>query len=544
MAITGPQPLTTTRIALAFETAGVRAASPTVYIIPGGKITPSTEKKSDIIRVSGSRYPAINTRGPETAKLSIPMLALVDDNGLGELLLATFGTDTPAQCGSTIAYDHVFTPHDTIKSFTVWCWDTINPQSIRMVVVDSMKIVIDKEKNRVDFTFDCIGADMIDSSTFGEASYIVVNTERPNLIAASGSILEYGEPLANVRKTWETITITKKESAKFGAAGKAAPVPAGGSSPQICVKGACDTTIEMDIMDTDGEERRRCRAGGNTNPSATAEEDNPALVAFRLRIFGSSICTGLNTYADINNTATVGVANLATYSTAQGDNKDLTFTAKTPGVIPTITYAAGTSLAVSVSDLDITVTLDDSPAPTADDIIAAIQGNTAANALVTVARKAGQNGTGTPSAFTVQSLVAAASGTTVTVSGSYTGSDVAFLKVWVDANGTPDTFSWQLNGGTATTGVAITGSAQALGTTGVEVTFSSTTGGIVGDTFYIFTDYQRMIEFKSLTNQLEPYKQKDSEDFYKGTITMNYVGATGATPPSMIMRSEKSSAYA
>jgi hypothetical protein len=539
----GPQAITSRRIALAFETAGARAAAPTVYIIAGGKITPTVDKKNEFITPDGMRDAAFVVRGAETTKLSIPMMALVDNNGLGELLLGTFGTDTQAQKGSTAAYDHVFTANDTIKTMTGWCWDTLNPQDIRMVAVDTLKIEINKETNRVDFTFDLVGADMMDSSTFGSASYINVDTERPNLIPASQAILEYGEPLANVRSAWEKIVFTSKEAPVFGAPGKGAPIPAGSSSPKQVVKGPRTTTIDIDLIDLDNIERRRCREGGNITPTATAEADTAASVAFRCKVFGSSIAAGLNAYADLNNTATVAVANLAVYSTAQGSNKDITFTAKTPGIIPTITYAVGTALAVSVLGVAITVTLDDSPAPTADDIIAAIQASSAASLLVTVARKTGQNGTGTPSDFTVQPLVAAASGTTVTVSGSYTGADVAMLKVWIDANGSPDTLSWQLNGGAITTGVAITGSAQVI-TAGISLAFSSTTGGTVGDTFYVFTHWQRMIEFSSLTNALEPFKQGDSSDFYRGTVSMSYVGGPSSTKPSVTIRSTRTTAYA
>lgn len=538
----GPQPITSSRLGLAFETNGALATAPTVYIIAGGKFTLSNEKKVEEINVSGNRDPAMTRRGGETSKVSIPMMALVDDNGLGELLLGTFGTDTPAQKGSTAAYDHVFTANDTIKTMTVWAWDTMKPKAARMMSVDTMKLVVDKEKNTVDVTFDLVGAEVKDSSTFGSASYINTATEKPNLIPAGQSILMYGEPLANVRNSWKKLTITSKENPKYGPASKDAPIPAGGSSPKLVVKGKRSTTIEMDIIDMDGVEQMRCRQGGNITPTATEEDDTPESVAFKWLGFGSSIAAGLNVMADINNSATVAVANLATYSTAQGSNKDLTFTAKTPGVIPTITYADGVALAVTVDGVDITVTLN-SDVSTADDIIAAIQGSAAASLLVTVARKTSQNGTGTPDAFTVQSLVAAATGTDVTVSGSYSGSDVAMLKIWIDANDTPDTFSWQLNGGAITTGVAITGSAQ-LVTAGISVAFSSTTGGTVGDTFYIFTHYQRMLSFTSMTNAISPWKPSDSEDYYTGTITMIHESGPGGTKPSMTMRSERSTAYA
>ena len=169
----GPQAITSSRLALAFETAGARATAPTIYIIPGGKITPVSTKTTEKRRVAGNRDPVFGVRGVESFKISIPMMAIIEDNGLGNLLLATFGTDTPgSQLGSSDAYDHVFTANDTIKSFTLWCWDTLDPQDIRMVLVDTMKLEVDKDKNQVLLTFDCIGADMASSSTFGSASYI------------------------------------------------------------------------------------------------------------------------------------------------------------------------------------------------------------------------------------------------------------------------------------------------------------------------------------------------------------------------------------
>jgi hypothetical protein len=145
------------------------------------------------------RDPVLGTRGPESFKVSIPMLAIIEDNGLGELLLAALGTDTPSsQYGTSGAYDHVFTANDMIKSFTLWCWDPLDPQSIRMVLVDTWKLEVDKEANSVLWTFDCVGTDMQSSGTFGSATYINVTTQKPNMIPAAQSILEYGEPQSNI----------------------------------------------------------------------------------------------------------------------------------------------------------------------------------------------------------------------------------------------------------------------------------------------------------------------------------------------------------
>lgn len=62
-------------------------------------------------------------------------------------------------------------------------------------------------------------------------------------------------------------------------------------------------------------------------------------------------------------------------------------------------------------------------------------------------------------------------------------SDSSYLEFVIDANGTPDTFKWRENGGSWTSGVAITGSAQTVaGTNGTQsVTFAATTGHTIND---------------------------------------------------------------
>jgi len=309
----GGQPITSRRIALAFETNGVRASVPTVYIIPGGKITPVNTKATEKQRVTGNRDPVFGVRGGESTKLSVPMRAIVEDNGLGDLLLAAFGTDTVSQCGSSSAYDHVFSPNDTAKTMTVWCWDTLDPQDIRLVLIDTMKIEVDKDKNAVNYTFDLAGADMVSSSTFGSATYIT-SAQKANMIPASQAILEYGQPQSNVSRLWKKVTWTQKENPKFGANSKA-PVPAGSASPLIAVKGDRDTDIEIQFIDSDGQERKRFRQGGNAAPTATAHQDVQSNVKFRLRLFGSAIgASSIWGYAHMNNAGTATVTWGGTYS--------------------------------------------------------------------------------------------------------------------------------------------------------------------------------------------------------------------------------------
>jgi len=72
----------------------------------------------------------------------------------------------------------------------------------------------------------------------------------------------------------------------------------------------------------------------------------------------------------------------------------------------------------------------------------------------------------------------------VTEGGTFSGSTTNVYVVTIDATGTPDTFSWTKDGGTATTGVAITGGAQTLDN-GVTVTFAATTGHTLADLWTI-----------------------------------------------------------
>ena len=438
----GPQALTTTRLAIALETAGARASSPTIYLIPGGKVTPTSTKKTTKRHVAGNRDPVLSTRDPETFKCSIPMPALIEDNGLGELLLATFGTDTTsAEIGSSTAYDHVFTANDTIKTFTLWLYDTLNPVSVRMCTIDQMKMEIDREKG-IEFTFDVTGADMADSATFGDATYVNVATAKPNLIPAAQTILEWGSPQCNASNYWEKITITSKENPKYGAPSKA-PVPAGAASPRIVVKGQRDVEFQIDFIAIDSIEQMRWWQGGDTVPTATAQADVQSLTKLRVRSFGTQ-----------TKASTIG----SWYYAHQAN-------------------------------------------------VGAV---------------------------------------TLTLGGSYNGgtNTPAFYEIYCSTEGTPDKFKWRKNGGTWSAEVEVTAGAMTTLGDGITVTFSATDGMTANDTYYIFSHYQRMIEFTSPTNVIEDMNYKDSTDFYKGTIKGYHESAPSGTKPSMTLRNTKSSAYA
>ena len=531
-------------IGLSFETDGAAATSITVYPIPNGKITPVGTKETEETYVDGIRTATFTTAGQEGAKLSVPLPALLDGNGLGEFFLLMQGADTPTKVGPSLAYDHDFSLQDTIKTATVWAYHPSQTVKYRMNIGAGWKMEIEKGK-RIVVTFDLEGAEVLNGSEFDLATAklgMASVTASPKILMGSDAYLEYGNPLDLIRQDWSKITITAKTGSKFGIPGKNAPVPAGSSCPQACVPGQVDITVDQEFINTDDVEFRRFAQGGDATPTAIQHSDAAALVQWQLTCFGAAIEAGLNVVADKMNVGTGAIANLAVYSTSQGTNKDLTFTAKVPGQIPTITYSTGSgAIAVTVASLAITVALG-TGSPTADDIKSKIEATAAANALVSVARKTGQNGTGVPTTFTVQPLVLAPTAVTCTVGGSYTGSDVAVIEVQIEAGGA--TFKWALNGGTATTGVTITGSAQTLGSTGITVLFSATTGLTVGDKYLINTHWRNLIQVYLAQCRIKSTERVESDEFPRGKTQLRYVAGKGDTQPAIKMRNIRSTAYA
>jgi hypothetical protein len=90
------------------------------------------------------------------------------------------------------------------------------------------------------------------------------------------------------------------------------------------------------------------------------------------------------------------------------------------------------------------------------------------------------NGTPNAATFTGAGLNDLTSGGTATAGITATST----YEVEIDATGTPDTFKWRLNGGSYTSGVAITGSAQTL-SNGVTVTFAATTGHTLANSWSV-----------------------------------------------------------
>lgn len=437
----GGQALTTKRLAIKVETTGVRGTAPTVYLIPSGKITPKYSKGFDKKNVTGNRDPVLSTRKPEEFSISIPMPALIEDNGLGELLFLMWGTDTPgSELGSSTAYDHVLTANDTVKTFTLWLYDTLDTRSARLCTIDQMKLDIDRSGG-IEFVFDVTGTDVANDSNWGEASYVNVATAKANLIPGSQTILEWGQPQCNASLYWEKLSVTCKENPAYGANQKGA-VPAGASSPRLAVKGTRDFTTDIEYIQLDKEEQQRWWAGGDTDPTATAAADVQALSGLRIRAFGNQ-----------TKASTVG----------------------------TWYYAHRANVGA----------------------------------------------------------------VTLTMGGAYNGgtNTPAMYEIKCSTEGTPDKFMWRKNGGAWSAEVEVTGGAMTTLGDNITVTFSATDAMTANDTYYIFSHYQRMIEVSSPYNVIESYDEPDSDNFYKGKISMYYEGGPSSTKPSMTIRNTKSAAY-
>lgn len=80
----------------------------------------------------------------------------------------------------------------------------------------------------------------------------------------------------------------------------------------------------------------------------------------------------------------------------------------------------------------------------------------------------------------------------LTLTGLYTDTDAATFDIEIDGTGSPDTFMWRKNGGTWTTDVDITGSAQLL-SDGISATFASTTGHKKKDAWLAGAGYRTRI---------------------------------------------------
>lgn len=133
---------------------------------------------------------------------------------------------------------------------------------------------------------------------------------------------------------------------------------------------------------------------------------------------------------------------------------------------------------------------------------------------------------------------------TATGQGTYTGlsGTPAMYEVKCTTAATQDKIMWRKDGGAWSAETSTVASAMTL-SDGVTFTPSAITGMAVNDTWYIFSHYQRMIEFVSPTNVIEDHNFSDSTDFYKAKISLYHESGVGGTKASMTLRNTKTPGY-
>jgi hypothetical protein len=73
----------------------------------------------------------------------------------------------------------------------------------------------------------------------------------------------------------------------------------------------------------------------------------------------------------------------------------------------------------------------------------------------------------------------------LTLGGDYSDTDFGWIEVEIQVAGSPDQFRWRKNRATWNSNIAITGAAQTLGSTGIQITFAATTGHTATDSWVI-----------------------------------------------------------
>jgi hypothetical protein len=304
-------------LGLAIETtSGVLAASPTLGVTLGADSRPKNEKASGQRRQFGNPDPIMTWRKGETTGMTLPMLPVLEDNGLGELLLAHFGSDTPTRVGTSAGYVHAFTRAVPMKTLTMWIHDGLHDKAIRMCSAEALNITVKKDDGDVEISLDLKGADMAESATYGSPTFVDIGAAQAKALNGFQARLEWGQPLANIRDTWTQLKFASKRPIEFGPNSKAGGHFVGSGSPQLVTSSEVNTTLDIDFVDTDGEEERRIRAGQMVAATAVQQSDAAALVNYRFTLFGNQADVTAMPWgeADIANTGAVTPTIAGTYS--------------------------------------------------------------------------------------------------------------------------------------------------------------------------------------------------------------------------------------
>ena len=127
----------------------------------------------------------------------------------------------------------------------------------------------------------------------------------------------------------------------------------------------------------------------------------------------------------------------------------------------------------------------------------------------------------------------------LTAGGTYTGDDRTAFTITVDAESTTDTFKWQQDGGTETTGVSMTGSAQTLAE-GVTITFAATTGHTDGESWSVvvsmYSQYGLPMYVRSELNFDDPDNDRSLVSITSDDYDKSYPGTTTYGEPTHYYR--------
>jgi hypothetical protein len=469
--------------------------------------------------------------------MALPMLPILDGNGLGELYLALFGADDNDRLGSTAAYDHEFAWSDLAKTFTIWLKYVERYQKIRMNAIDSHDLEI-KNTGELTLDFATKGADKQETtlSDWGTEQFITLATAKQ--ITGLGCRLEYGEPGCAAREAWENLKLSYNRNMDAGAPGKAGQHAAGSGSPQIMTSTKSECKLTLDIRDTDGMEEERWRSGTNATPNADRQTDLIALVKARISIYGQQIgrTAGICIDQAIGNTGTTTATAQGTYSGSgvkcwevyitQGTPDTYKFRSRTDnGAWSDWSTPANITAGPDAIENGVTITFSSTTDGLTGDLWYVSTHASEANA------EADYCNAGTA---------------TLAVGGVYTGADALTVYEIKLVNAATDTYVYRKTTGGAwsawsTPAVAITASEQAF-VDGLTLTFSSTTLGSEGDRFYISSHYRYMLRhtlpnlvFEKFTPKLAGGKRTATLEFYHTSASAldrpfaNMYNATTAT---------------
>lgn len=545
---TGAVASPTLTLAVATETSsGVAATAPTLGIVLASDTRPENSKPTGQRSTYGNPDPVMAWRKEETTSISLPMLPVIEDNGLGELLLWHFGADNTAQLASSDAYKHEFT-RGTIKTGTIWIHDGLQDQKIRMCGIDSVDLTVQKSDGDVQIVCSAKGADMQNASDFGSPTYMDVGVAMPHQLSGFQTRLEWGQPTAAMRDTWKSIKWSSKRSLAFGVPGKAGLHVAGSSSPTLVTSSKTDTTIDIDFIDTDQEELARFREGVDTDPTATRHVDNFGLVDYRFTVFGDIIGSAADPWgeADVNNVGSTTATISGTYSGAA--TALMVWEVKlASSTVDTYSYrntsggvwsAWSTPEPINVGSLKLA--LDGGTAQTVSiDTTGLVAGATIASALQTAIQALGGD-------FAAMTVGFADSNYTITHASKQpsvtaaTRNDIsAALKLGV-ANGGTEAGNTSVSLGGVTTMAAHVNDLS----DGVTIKFSSSTAGASGDLYYVSSHRRRYLRVLSTNNVFDSYKESGDKDFKTAQISAYHTSGSGATKPLLTLCNAKTTAYA